>query len=518
MMPAGSDRVSFGLRCRKHAEAHPDKTAIVLVPADGPERSVSWAELDQNANRAARMLADHGAHDRSVVAVGLPTSVEHYYATLGAWRLGACVLPVNPALPARERDEILGLARSWRPTVVIGEWDLDGYGVVRPSRLREMDTYDDGPLPDKVPHPGKAIGSGGSTGRSKIILDPKPWAHVPGAWGWVSLAGLRPGQVQLVTGRLHHNLGFLLSNIGLFEGHTLIAMERFDAAHAVDLIERYRVSFAGWAPIVMQRIARLPNVRARDFSSIECFYHSGGPCPPWVKRVWIDLVGPERQWNAFGSAEDKGVVVMRGDDWLEHPEALGRPLHTDLKILDEQGQEVPTGTVGHIFMRNTSPPGPWYPEEPTYEYLGSPPAPATDDGFTSVGDLGYVDEAGYLYLADRRVDMIVSGAANVYPAEVENVLSEHPSVNDVVVIGVPDPEWGRRVHALIEPSDMAAQPSVGSLDAFCRERLVAYKTPKSYEFVARLPRESSGKIRRSAIAAERDEGWTAGMIPVKGHA
>jgi bile acid-coenzyme A ligase len=161
--------------------------------------------------------------------------------------------------------------------------------------------------------------------------------------------------------------------------------------------------------------------------------------------------------------------------------------------------------VGEIFMRP-------HGAGPTYAYIGSPPAKGTPDGFTSVGDLGWVDAEGYLFLADRRVDLIITGGANVYPAEVEAALTEHPSVGDVAVIGVPDEDWGKRVHAVIQPRDPGDPPTVAALDAHCRERLASYKIPKSYEFVAQLPRDDAGKLRRSGLVAEREVGWTAGMI------
>jgi bile acid-coenzyme A ligase len=515
---AASDvnRVSFGLRYRVLAERHPEKTAIVFVAPGRPEAHVSWRTLDERSNRAARLLASRGVTAGSLVAVALPTCLEHYVATIGAWRLGACVLPLNPALPDRERDELLELARSWRPTLVVGEWALPDAPVLGPSELAPpaLDAWSADALPDCVPTPGKAIGSGGSTGRSKIIVNPKPWAHVPGAWGWLNRVGMREGQVQLLLGKLHHNMGFALSHVGLFEDHTLVVLDPFDAALAVDLIERHRVNFGGWAPITMQRMARVPDVRSRDFSSIEGFYHSAGPCPNWVKRVWVELVPPERQWNAFGSAEDKGGLFLRGDEWLADPTRLGRPWRSEVRILDAAQREVPVGQVGEIYMRNVPQPFPTYPEEPTYEYIGSPPARHTADGFYSVGDLGFLDDQGWVVLADRRVDMIVSGGSNVYPAEVEGALSEHPAVSDVVVVGVPDAEWGRRVHAVIEPVDPSAPPDACELDTFCRTRLVSYKVPKSYEFVDRIPRETSGKVRRSAIAAAREQGWTRDMIAV----
>jgi bile acid-coenzyme A ligase len=307
---------------------------------------------------------------------------------------------------------------------------------------------------------------------------------------------MRIGQVQLIAGPLYHNSPFSWGPIGLFEEHTLVVMERFDAARAVDLIERHRVNFGFLVPTMMKRILDLPGLRREAFASVHAFFHTAAPCPSWLKRAWIDLLGPERLYEAYGATEAVGSTVIRGDEWLEHPGSVGRPQDCDLRILDEDGRDVPAGQVGEIYMRPRA-------AGPTYRYLGSPPAAATPDGYVSVGDMGWVDGEGYLYLADRRVDLVIVGGANVYPAEVEAALLQHPQVQDVAVIGLPDADRGKRVHAVIQPRDPQAPPAVDALDAHCRTRLAPYKVPRSYEFLAALPRDESGKIRRSALVAER---------------
>jgi bile acid-coenzyme A ligase len=180
-----------------------------------------------------------------------------------------------------------------------------------------------------------------------------------------------------------------------------------------------------------------------------------------------------------------------------------------MKILDETGHELQDGEVGEVFMR------PIDGRAPSFEYIGAPDARSTPDGFKSISDLGWIDKDGFLYISDRRVDLIVTGGANVYPAEVEAALSDHPGLADVAVIGVPDEEWGRRVHAVVQSADVAMPPSALELDAHCRERLASYKAPKTYEFVDELPRNEAGKIRRSALVAERESGWIAGMVLAK---
>ncbi len=492
-----TDEVSFGRRVTTLAREHPDKVALVFVPEQGDALEISWGRLNSESTRFARLLAEQGVGQGAMVIVGLANSPEHVIASHAAWKLGACVLPLSPKLPPHERNQLIDVAR---PKLVIADWDGLAVPSVRTIELSRAHAYSDEPLPDKVPMPWKAMGSGGSTGLPKIIVDPTPWARAP---GWFlnalgSLFGMREGQIVLAPVPMYHNMGFMLTHLPLFDDLTVVLMERFDAARAVDIVERYRVSWAGFVPTMMQRILRLPGIKERDLSSLEAIMHTAAPCPPWVKQGWIDLLGAERVYEWYGSTEGVGTSVIRGDDWLKHPGSVGHPVSSEIRILDEKGQDMSSGEVGEIFVRPLA-----GSKLAGYRYLGSPPAKTTADGFVSVGDLGWVDQDGYVFIADRRVDLIISGGANVYPAEVEAVLSEHPDVGDAVVIGVPDEEWGKRVHAIVEPLLPGRPPSVDELDRFCQERLAPYKRPKTYEFFAALPRDESGKIRRSLLTADR---------------
>jgi bile acid-coenzyme A ligase len=278
-------------------------------------------------------------------------------------------------------------------------------------------------------------------------------------------------------------------------------MERFEAARAVDLIERYRVNAVTAVTIMLQRIARLPGIETRDLSSLEVVLHGGAPLPHWLADWWIDRVGPTHFSVSYGSSENAGACVARGDEWLAHRGTVGRPVNTELRILDDHGVEVPAGTVGNIYMRR---PG---QTAPTYDYRGAATPSTRPDLFSWLGDMGSVDEEGYLYLADRRVDMIISGGVNIYPAEVEAALSDHPLVNDVVVVGRPDPEWGQRVHAVVELVTSAeGTVDTDELREHCRALLAGYKVPKSIELVAKLPRTTAGKIRRAQFTASSSAG------------
>ena len=489
-MTADAAPISFPRRLADLAAVHPDRPAVVLARRDRSEHVLTYAQLQQRSTRAAHLLAARGARPGRFVAIALPNSLEHYVAAVATWATGACTLPVNARLPEPERDALFAVAD---PAVVVG--DLPG--AVTPAELADLAAWPDTPLPDVVATPGKAIPSGGSTGRQKVIVEPQPWARTPGVIEpLVQTVGFRPGQVQLIGGGLFHNTPFTWGHFGLFEGHTVVVMEKFDAEHFVDLVERHRAQFLPVVPTMMARVARLAGVGRRDFSSVERIFHTASACPAWVKRAWIDLVGAQRVVEAYGATDYIGSTAIRGDEWLAHPGSVGRPTDCEIRILDAAGNALPPGEVGDVYMRMTA-------AGPTFSYVGAPPLRTTPDGFATVGDLGWLDEDGYLFLADRRVDMIVTGGANVYPAEVEAALSEHPGVADVAVIGLPDDEWGRRVHAVVQPADPAHPPAPADLAEHCQARLSPYKRPKSFELVGELPRNQAGKIRRADLVAQR---------------
>ncbi|WP_419941276.1 AMP-binding protein [Candidatus Palauibacter sp.] len=503
--PISPDAISYGRRLGELARQRPDAPAFVFARRDGTERRYTWRELERASNRLARLFAARGLRQGDWLVIGLHNCPQHPIATLAGWKLGACVLPLSARLPEAERDGLLALAD---PALVVADWDLaasDRPDLDRPDRprlgladLERAEALDPGPLPDRISHPGKAVGSGGSTGRPKIIIDPRPWAAEPGDTfrGMGGRVGLREGQNVLIPGPLYHNAPYCWSQWALFEGSTVVLMERFDAELALDLLERHRIGWTTLVPTMMLRMARVEGIERRDFSALEGLMHTAAPCPPWVKRRWIELVGANKVFEAFGAAEAIGATIIRGDEWLAHEGSVGRPAGCEIRVLREDGRELSAGEVGELHFRLAS------GEPPAYEYRGSPPAPTTPDGFVSVGDLGWVDEEGYLFPADRRTDLIISGGANIYPLEVEAALTEHPDIRDVAVIGLPDDEWGKRVHAVILPVD-GASPPTAELDEFCRTRLVSWKVPKSFELVPDFPRDEAGKIRRGALVTDR---------------
>ena len=321
--------------------------------------------------------------------------------------------------------------------------------------------------------------------------EPRAWARVPPAIG--APLGARPGDVNLISVPLSHNTGFTTFAIGLLQGHHLVVMPRFEPHEFLRLVAEHRVTFLATVPTIMQRL--LPVYRADpeayDLSSIRRLWHLAAPCPPAVKQAWIELLGPAAVWELYGGTELQALTFISGEQWLTHPGSVGTVVAGEMKVLDEDGAECPPGVAGEIYLR-PSPGG-----RPTYRYIGS--TAKSRDGWDSLGDLGYFDEDGFLYLTDRRVDMFTVGGRNVYPAELESALAEHPEVLSSLAFGLPDEDLGQVPHVIVQT---AAGMTEETVRTFLAERIASYKLPRTVEFTDRPLRDDAGKARRSAV---RDE-------------
>jgi bile acid-coenzyme A ligase len=286
--------------------------------------------------------------------------------------------------------------------------------------------------------------------------------------------------------------------LALLRGNHLVVMPRFDAATALALVQQHRVDWMYAVPTMMHRIWRLPESERRryDVSSLRVVFHMAAPCSAWLKQAWIDWLGGERVLELYGGTEAQAFTVITGDEWLAHRGSVGRPVLGEMRVLDAGGRELPPGEVGEIWMRR----GP--DAEPSYRYIGAE-AKSRPGHWESLGDMGWNDADGYLYLADRDTDMILVGGANVYPAEVEAALDEHPQIVSSCVIGLPDDEYGNVVHAIVQT---ITPLTTAELDEHLRSRLAGYKRPRTYEFVAEPLRGDDGKVRRSALRAQRVAG------------
>jgi len=491
---------SYGARLSRLAAEAPDAVAIVMVAADGAEQLIRRHDLERASRAFGHLLGELGVGEGSLVMVALHNSAEHFFATIGAMKVGATIMPLRSDVPEWESARYVAVAE---PAVIVSEWGDRHRSDAICLSPRDVDSARhrsdaDEPLADAVAQPWRVMPSGGSTGMPKLIADPRPGQAAPGSvFSNPMHPGQTPGQVQLIPTQMYHGNGLMLSLMSLLDGHTLVVMEKFDAALAVDLIERHRITTVTMAPTMLLRVLRLPHLDPERLSSLSSVLQGAAACPPSVVRGWIALIGPDRFFMCYGSSEGVGVTVLSGREWLAHPGSVGRGYFTDIRILDDDGTDVATGTVGNVYLRVTGTRG------PSFRYIGQDRMVVTEDGFTCIGDVGWLTEDGYLFIADRRVDMVVSGGANVYPAEVEAALIEHPAVADVAVIGLPDPEWGARVHAVIEMVEGAAALDLEAVRAYCKARLASYKVPKSVEFVDRLPRTETGKLSRAVLIAER---------------
>lgn len=479
--------ISISRMITHNAEAKPEAPAITH---EG--RTITRRELDLRTNRLARAYAELGVEPDDMVTVALPNSIEFYEACIATWKLGATPQTISARLPVMEREAIVGLAD---PAIVVGaEPGSLGDRTVLPADFEPSEALSEDVLPDRIAAYWKAPTSGGSTGRPKIIV-----AESSGAFDFDERLPLRQARdrAQLVTGPLYHNAPFSFSMQGLFLGNHIVVMTRFDAKESLKLIEQYRIDWMMMVPTMMLRIWKLPeDTRNRyDLSSLRILLHLAAPCPAWLKEAWIDWLGGERIHELFAGTEATGATWITGDEWMAHKGSVGKLMGgSKVKVVDDDGNELPPGEVGELYMLPAGGQG------STYHYIGAEPR-AIEGGWESLGDMGYLDEDGYIYLADRKTDMILSGGANIYPAEVEAILDAFPGVRSSAVIGLPDEDMGQVVHAIIDAPE--GEIDEEELSEFLSERLARYKIPRSFEIVSEPLRDDAGKTRRSALLQER---------------
>jgi bile acid-coenzyme A ligase len=417
----------------------------------------------------------------------LPNSIEWVQAVVATWKLGAIPQPLSPRLPQAEIEGLLDL----RPrALLVGRSDARGAIASVAPGFTPDPALSDAALPDAVSPSWKSLASGGSTGRPKLIEAGGDSRFAAAAFG--AGMGVREGDTHLVSVPLTHNTGFTAATIALLMSGHLVVMPRFDADEFLRLVTQHRVDFLVTVPTIMQRLLPVyrANAGAYDLSSIRRLWHVGAPCPPAVKEAWIELIGPEAVWELYGGTELQALTFVNGTQWLSHRGSVGTVVSGEMTVLDDDGRQCPPGVVGEIYMRPT--PG----AAATYRYVGA--TAKSRDGWDSLGYLGYFDDDGFLYLSDRRVDMFTVGGRNVYPAEIENALSEHLGVLSCLVVGVPDEDLGQVPYALVHTADDAGLHAA-AVREFLSERVASYKVPRTVEFTATPLRDDAGKARRSAV-------------------
>lgn len=499
---------------RVHASAHPDKAAVVMA---GSGRRVTYRQLDEGSRRLARLLRRRGLRTGDDVAVLMENNPTYLEAVWAPQRSGLYYTAVNSRLTAPEVEHIVSdcgaraLITSHECREVAGAlvgrlpavrtWlmcggTVDGYEPYEEAVGAEAATE----LPDAV-EGRDLLYSSGTTGRPKGVKAPLPLAPVgtpDAAFGAATvLYGFDEDTVYLSPAPLHHAAPLRFTMAVHRAGGTAVVMERFDPVELLRSIERHRVSHTQVVPTMLVRLLKLPEAERRrfDLSSLRCCIHAAAPCPVPVKERMIEWWGPILH-EYYAGTEGNGFVACNSEEWLAHRGTVGRALLGTLHVLDDDGTELPPGRTGVV----------WFEGGPPFEYHNDPDttrASRNDRGWSTLGDIGYVDDEGYLYLTDRKAHMIVSGGVNISPQEAEDVLLTHPRVMDAAVVGVPHEELGEEVKAVVQPVDAAdAGPELEQeLLAWCRDRLSSYKCPRSVDFDAELPRHPTGKLYKRLVKA-----------------
>jgi len=495
-----------------HAQRRPDKPAYVMAHSG---EAVSYRELVDRSRRIARVLRDRGVAPGDRIAILMENNPRFLEVAWAGQRAALRYTAVSTRLTPAEVGYILAdsgatalftsvasaeVARAALPLApsVASRFCVDGaaegFEELAPLLVSRPAT----PLDDEA-EGIDMLYSSGTTGRPKGVVDRLPFAPLGTPPGVAALLQTRWGfgadSVYLSPAPLYHAAPLRFNMTVHRFGGTSVVMESFDAAEALALIERHRVTHTQMVPTMFIRMLKLPEEqrRAFDLGSLRCVIHAAAPCPPAVKEAMIDWLGPIVH-EYYASTENALFTAITPEEALRRPGSVGRALVGVPHVLDDDGREQPPGVPGTI----------WSEGGPDFEYHNDPEKTASahdEHGWTSVGDVGYLDEDGYLYLTDRKADVIISGGVNVYPQEAESLLVTHPAVADVAVFGVPHEELGEVVKAVVQPTSMEdAGPALEArLLEFCTQRLARYKCPRSIDFEAELPRHPTGKLYKRLL-------------------
>jgi len=499
-----------------HAATHPDKAAYVMASTG---QTVTYKELDERSNQVAQLLRAKGLKAGDSIAIFMENNPFYYELTWGAQRAGLYYACIATKLTSAEVAYIIGDSAA---QLLFASPSLGGVAgeavATAPVRtayavggcIAGFEDYEAArdAMP-KTPIADESSGadmlySSGTTGRPKgikIALTGAP-IDAPNALQMMAsmLYGIKEDAVYLSPAPLYHAAPLRWSMSVHKIGGTVVVMEKFDPEQYLANVEKYKVTDSQLVPTMFIRMLKLPpEVRSKyDVSTLKMAIHAAAPCPISVKSAMMDWWGPVI-YEYYAGTEGNGFCTINPQEWLAHKGSVGKAVLGELRIADEEGNVLPPGESGTV----------WFANGPQFEYHNDPKKTAESrntQGWTTLGDVGYVDEDGYLYLTDRKAFMIISGGVNIYPQEAENVLIDHPAVTDVAVFGVPNEDFGEEVKAVVQPASMAlATPELAEeLLAFCRARLSHIKSPRSIDFIEELPRHATGKLYKRLL---RDQYW-----------
>ena len=503
-----------------HAKSHPDRPAIIMASSG---ETITYAELEARTNRLAHFLRNRGLKRLDHYAIFMENNARYIECCGAGERSGLYFTCINSFLTSDELAYIINNSEA-KVLIISEEKRAVALEALRQCPKVEISLVVDGPGDgDKIinldeaiagmpatPIADEAIGtamlySSGTTGRPKGIIRPLPeqspsqplplFAFLQKLWRY------REGLVYLSPAPLYHSAPQAANNLVICNGGTAIIMEHFDPEHYLQLVEKYKPTHSQLVPTMFSRMLKLPAaVRSRyDLSSLETVIHAAAPCPPQVKEQMIEWLGPIIH-EYYGATEGLGFAACDSEQWLAHRGTVGKVILGDLHVLDEDMQPCPKGTSGTLWFKTATP----------FEYFNDPSktteARSQDGSMSTVGDVGYVDDDGFLYLTDRATFMIVSGGVNIYPQECENLLITHPKIADAAVFGVPNEDLGEEVKAVVQvmPGVTTNSALVDELTAFCAKHLSRQKCPRSIDFEAELPRLPTGKLYKRLL---RDRYW-----------
>ena len=499
------------------ARATPDKAAIVMYPSG---ETVTYRELDERANQLSHYLRSVGLESGDHVAFSIPNRAEFMVVTWGCHYAGLYYTALSTRLNADEAAYIVNDcgAKAFITTPQMGEVAVE-LVTTTPNVLARLslggplpdhDAYEDvvsnqpvTALPDRR-ETNDMLYSSGTTGRPKgvkVLSDGRPLGGGDGASKLaIDVFGFDEDTVYLSPGPLYHAAPLRFCRAAHRVGGTIVVMEKWDSEGALAVIENQRVTCGQFVPTMFLRMLRLPEeVRTSyDISSLQTAIHAAAPCPAEAKEQMIDWWGPIIE-EYYAGTEGNGITYCTSEEWLAHRGTVGRAVQGEIHILDEEGNDLPPRQEGGVYFGRGA----------TFEYHGD--SEKTQAAFvgekSTLGDIGWVDEDGFLYLTDRKAFTVISGGVNIYPQEAENALSMHPDVVDAAVFGVPNDDLGEEVKAVVQPETMPTSPEAArslelALIAHCEDRLAKVKCPKSVDFREELPRAATGKLYKRELRAE----------------